>query len=126
MAVRLEITSASFERNFRALLEAKREASADVEAAVRGIVTDVATGGDAALKAYTRKFDHCDLDRTGLRVTADEIGTAVKRCSPTAIEALQLARSRIETYHRRQIPADDHFVDPLGVELGARWTAIEA
>ena len=28
--------------------------------------------------------------------------------------------------HRRQLPQDDRFVDELGVELGARWSAIEA
>jgi histidinol dehydrogenase len=37
-----------------------------------------------------------------------------------------IARDRIETYHRRQKPSDDRFVDPLGVEMGAKWTAIEA
>jgi histidinol dehydrogenase len=37
-----------------------------------------------------------------------------------------LARDRIEAYHRRQKPADERFTDPLGVELGHRWTAIEA
>jgi histidinol dehydrogenase len=126
MAVRLELAASDFATRFRALLETKREASADVEAAVRAIVADVAARGDAAVKEYTRKFDHCDLDRAGLQVTSQEIAAAVGRCSPAAIEALQLARSRIEVYHRRQMPADDRFVDPLGVELGARWTAIEA
>jgi histidinol dehydrogenase len=126
MAVRLEITASDFATSFRALLETKREASADVEATVRAIVDDVAARGDAAVKEYTRKFDHCDLDRAGLQVTTQEIAAAVQRCSPAAIEALQLAYSRIEAYHRRQLPADDRFVDPLGVELGARWTAIEA
>ena len=126
MAVRLEITASDFATSFRALLETKREASADVEATVRAIVGDVAARGDAAVKEYTRKFDHCDLDRAGLQVTTQEIAAAVQRCSPAAIEALQLAHSRIEAYHRRQLPADDRFVDPLGVELGARWTAIEA
>ncbi len=33
--------------------------------------------------------------------------------------------ARIEAYHRRQLPQDDHFTDPLGVELGSRWSAIE-
>src|SRR6185295_8400381 len=33
---------------------------------------------------------------------------------------------RIETYHRRQLPKDERFTDALGVELGHRWTAIEA
>jgi histidinol dehydrogenase len=126
MAVRLDMNSGDFARDFRALLDAKREASADVEAAVRAIVADVATRGDDAIKDYTRKFDRCDLDRIGLKVTADEIAAAVKSCSPTALEALELARARIEAYHRRQVPVDDRFVDPLGVELGWRWTAIEA
>ncbi len=37
-----------------------------------------------------------------------------------------LARDRIEAYHKRQMPKDDRWTDPLGVELGHRWTAIEA
>jgi histidinol dehydrogenase len=126
MAVRLDMNSGDFAKDFRALLDSKREASTDVEAAVRAIVADVAARGDDAIKDYTRKFDRCDLDRTGLKVTADEIAAAVKSCSPAALEALELARARIEAYHRRQVPADDRYVDPLGVELGCRWTAIEA
>ncbi len=126
MAVRLDMNSSDFAQQFRALLDAKRETSADVEAAVRAIVADVAARGDDAVKDYTRQFDRCDLDRTGLRVSADEIAAAVKSCKAAAVEALELARARIEAYHRRQVPADDRFVDPLGVELGSRWTAIES
>src|SRR2546429_457276 len=48
MAVRLEITSGDFAQKFRALLDAKREASADVEAAARAIVADVAARGGTA------------------------------------------------------------------------------
>lgn len=126
MTTRLDTNSGDFAEDFRALLDAKREASANVEATVRAIVADVAARGDDALRDYTRKFDRCDLDRTGLKVTADEIAAAAKSCSPAALEALEFARSRIEAYHRRQVPADDRYVDPLGVELGSRWTAIEA
>src|ERR1051325_5563769 len=113
MAVRLQMNSGNFAREFRALLDAKRETSADVEATVRAIVADVAARGDDAVKDYTRKFDRCDLDRTGLKVTAEDIAAAVKSCSPAALQALELARTRIEAYHRRQLPADDRFVDPL-------------
>jgi histidinol dehydrogenase len=126
MAARLDMNSGAFAKDFRALLDAKREASADVEAAVRAIVAEVVARGDDAIKDYTRKFDRCDLDRTGLKITADEIAAAVKSCSPAALDALELARARIEAYHRRQVPADDRYIDPLGVELGWRWTAIEA
>src|SRR5271154_2693720 len=126
MTYRLDTRSADFAQKFRAFLDTKREASADVEAIVRDIVSDVAARGDAALKSYTLKFDRLDLDRTGLRVTQDEIAKARRGCKKAALAALELARDRIEAYHRRQTPKDDRFTDALGVELGSRWTAIEA
>jgi histidinol dehydrogenase len=126
MTYRLDTRSADFAQRFRAFLDTKREASADVEAIVRDIVSDVAARGDTALKNYTLKFDRLDLDQTGLRVTQDEIANARGRCEKAALDALELARDRIEAYHRRQMPKDDRFTDALGVELGSRWTAIEA
>src|SRR5580704_16371041 len=126
MAIRLDTRSADFGQKFRAFLDTKRETSADVEAAVRAIVNDVAARGDRALKEYTRKFDRLDLDRVGLKVTQDEIAAAIKACSRTALDALEFARDRIEAFHRRQVPSDDRFTDALGVELGWRWTSIEA
>jgi len=126
MAIHLDIRSGDFAQKFRAFLDTKREAAADVEAAVRTIVADVAARGDAALKEYTLKFDRLDLDRVSLRVSAAEIAAAVAACSRETLDALEFARARIEAYHRRQVPQDDRFTDALGVELGSRWTAIEA
>ncbi len=126
MAIRLDTRAADFSRRFRAFLDTKREASADVEAAARAIIADVAARGDRALADYTQKFDRFDLDRAGLRVTAQEIAEAVASCGRDLRAALELARDRIEAFHRRQVPQDDRFADPLGVELGARWTAVEA
>ena len=126
MAVRLDIRSSDFAQKFRAFLDTKRESAADVEAAVRIIVNDVARRGDEALVDYTRKFDRLDLARTGMKVTADEIAAAAKACSRETLDALEFARARIEAYHLRQMPKDDRFTDALGVELGSRWTAIEA
>src|SRR5579863_6229138 len=126
MAIRLDTRSADFAQAFRAFLATKRETSADVEAAVRAIVEAVAGRGDAALKEYTLKFDRLDLDRVGMKVTSGEIAAAQNACAPDTLAALELARDRIETYHRRQLPCDDRFTDALGVELGSRWTAIEA
>src|SRR5579864_1061060 len=126
MAIRLDARAADFAEKFRAFLDTKRETAADVEAAVRAIVADVAARGDQALKDYTEKFDHVDLDRIGLKVTSNDIAAATEACDRDALAALQLARERIEAYHRRQLPKDDRFTDALGVELGSRWTAVEA
>ena len=126
MPIRLDARAADFSRQFRAFLATKREASADVEAAVRAIIADVVARGDRALVELTRTYDRIDLDRIGLRVTAEEIAAAAAACDRRALDALALARDRIEAYHRRQKPTDDRFTDALGVELGHRWTAIEA
>jgi histidinol dehydrogenase len=70
MAIRLDTRAGDFTERFRAFLDTKRETSADVEAAVRDIVADVAARGDRALKDLTKKFDALDLDRVPLKVTA--------------------------------------------------------
>jgi histidinol dehydrogenase len=126
MPIRLDARAADFPGKFRTFLDAKREASADVEQAVRAIIADVAARGDAAVIELTAKFDRVDLRAIGMRVRPDELEAATAACEVTALDALKLARDRIETYHRRQLPKDDRWTDPLGVELGHRWTAIEA
>ncbi len=126
MPIRLDSRNSDFAAQFTAFLASKREVSADVEAATRAIVDDVAKRGDAALLEATRKFDRLDIDAGKLRISGDEIAAALSACDSVTLDALRLARDRIEVYHRRQVPADDRFTDALGVELGSRWTAIEA
>jgi histidinol dehydrogenase len=100
--------------------------SADVEAAARAIVDDVAGRGDAALIEATARFDRLTLDAKNLRISAAEIDAAVKACDAVTLDALKFARERIETFHRRQLPKDERFTDANGVELGWRWSAVEA
>jgi histidinol dehydrogenase len=126
MPLRLDSQSADFSTHFSAFLAVKREAAQDVESTVRGIIDAVKARGDRALAEFTAKFDRVDLAKIGLRVTAAEIEAAAAQCKPEALAALKLARDRIEAYHRRQKPNDERFTDALGVEMGSRWTAIEA
>jgi histidinol dehydrogenase len=126
MPIRLSRGSADFDAQFRQFLAAKREVSADVEAAARAIVDDVAKRGDAALIEATKKFDRLELDASSLRVTAAEIAQAVQACDPATVDALKFARDRIEAFHLRQVPQDQRFTDAEGVELGWRWSAIES
>src|SRR5215475_3607964 len=126
MPVRLDRSSADFDKRFAQFLAAKREVAADVEAAARAIVQDVATRGDAALIEATKKFDRLTIDASGLRVSAADIEAAVKACDTATLDALKFARDRIETFHLKQLPKDERFTDASGVELGWRWTAVEA
>src|SRR5262250_2605784 len=126
MPIRFDSRADDFVAQFAAFLAAKRESAADVEEAVRTIIAEVAAWGDEALVAFTRKFDRVEMEASGLRVTLAEIDDAFASCDRAARDALALARDRIEAYHRRQLPRDERFTDPLGVELGWRWTATAA
>jgi len=126
MPLRLDSRSPDFESRFRDFLTTKREAAQDVEDAVRTIIADVIARGDDALIELTRKFDRLDLSKSGLRVSPAEIDASEKACDQAALDALALARDRIEAYHQNQKPTDARYTDAVGVELGAKWTAIEA
>ena len=126
MAITLRQSDADFEQHFAAFLLTKREVSADVDAAVRDIIARVRAEGDAALIDYSRRFDRVDLENVGIAVSKDEIANAYDGADALTIEALKFARNRIRAYHERQLPKDDRYTDAAGVELGWRWTAIEA
>ena len=126
MAARFSQSDKDFETRFAALLAMKREAAEDVEAAVRTIITDVRRRGDAALIEHTEKYDRLALTAEQLRIPAAEIDAAELSIPAKERDALLFARDRIESFHRRLMPTDDRYTDAEGVELGIRWTAIEA
>lgn len=126
MPMRLESSAAGFEASFKELLAQKREVSADVDNAVRDIITGVRTRGDEALIELSQKFDNVDLSKLGIRVSVAEVDAAVAQCSAETLAALEFARDRIQEHHARQLPSDDRYRDASGVELGHRWTAVES
>ncbi|MCB1457273.1 MAG: histidinol dehydrogenase [Nitratireductor sp.] len=126
MVTRLDSSDPGFEARFRELLAMKREISEDVDTTVRAIIADVRNRGDAAVLDYTARFDRMDLTAAGLAFSKAEIDAALATVPAKTLAALELARDRIRSHHQRQMPADDRYVDPIGVELGSRWTAVES
>ncbi len=126
MAMRLDARAPDFDSAFAALISAKRETEDDVAAIVRAIIADVRARGDAALIELSKRFDKVELTPETLRISADEIAAAERECSKAALDALDVAAKRIETYHRRQLPKDDSFTDDTGATLGWRWTALDS
>lgn len=126
MPTRLDMRDGGFAEGFAALLGAKREASQDVNDAVAGIIAEVRARGDDALIDLTERFDGHRPAADGLRFSADEIEAAWQACPSAVVGALELAHERIAAYHQRQRPQDDRYTDAEGVEMGHRWTAVEA
>ena len=126
MPKRLDSASPDFEAGFAQVLGAKREADVDVNQTVTDILADVAKRGDAALVAYTNRFDRQNLTAADLAITAAEVDAAMAQIEPDLLGALKLAAERIEVFHERQLPDREDFVDDAGVRLGYRWTSVHA
>jgi len=124
--IKLSTSDPGFAHEFTVLVNARREADADVARDVRTIVASVRDEGDAALHAFTRKFDGHDLNETGWRIEKAEWLVALDGLAPELRAALDLAAARITAYHEKQRPTDSDSVDEAGVRLGARWCGVDA
>ena len=124
---RLDTADPGFEPAFHALLDAARETTATVDAAVAAILAEVRAEGDAALLRLTARFDgHQPQGAAALRVTESEIAAATAGIAPDLLAALDLAAERIERFHAAQVPRDLVLPDPAGLTLGMRWGALDA
>ena len=124
--LRAHIDDTDFASRFAALQQMKREQSVDVNEAVAAIIDDVRARGDAALIELTAKYDRQTLSADSLRIGDDEIDVAMQACAPETKAALELAAQRIGDFHARQKPEDARFTDAAGVEMGHRWTPVDA
>ena len=124
--IRLDARDQDFAAAFTALVEARREADADVGRDVAAIIARVRHEGEAAVADYTSRFDGHDLAETGWRIEPDACRAAFDALEPGLRAALELAAARIRAYHEKQRPEDRDEVDAAGVRLGARWRAVDA
>ncbi len=120
------LTDPQFETAFAAFIDERRDTPEEVDIAVRDVLAAVRAGGLEAVLRFGREFDRVDLTETTIRVTAEEIEAGAAECRPDVREAIDFAAARIRAYHERQRPADMKFIDDAGVELGWRWTPLEA
>ncbi|GHH15671.1 histidinol dehydrogenase [Sphingomonas glacialis] len=123
--IKLTTTSPTFAADFTTLVNARREADADVARDVRAIIARVRDEGDSAVHAYTQSFDRHDLDATGWQIDPSEWRAAYDGLAPDLRTALELAAERIATYHEKQKPQGTDSTDANGIRTGARWNAIE-
>jgi histidinol dehydrogenase len=123
---RLSTADPGFEAAFTALLGEARDTTESVDQAVSAIIADVRARGDAALIDYTARFDRVTLTADRLRITKTEIDAAVAGISPGLMAALDIAATRIESFHRKQMPDDLRTVDEAGLTLGMRWSPLDA
>ena len=116
-----------FETRFTRLVNARREADTNVSGQVSSILADVKSSGDKALVELTQRFDGYSLiDEADWIVTRERMEEAYGEIGSELREALELAASRVRSYHEAQLPSGRDFIDEAGVRLGAIWRAVDA
>lgn len=124
--IRLSTTDPGFEVAFERLVGQARETTAQVDQAVASIIADVRTRGDAAIIELTERFDRQVIAEHTIRITEADITAAATTVGDDLSAAIDLAASRIEAFHRAQVPTDLQIDDPAGLTLGMRWTALDS
>ncbi|MBS0359807.1 MAG: histidinol dehydrogenase [Proteobacteria bacterium] len=123
---RFRFTDPDFETAFAAFVDERRETPEEVDSVVRDVIAAVRAEGLDALLRFARDFDHVELDAETIRVSEAEIAAGAEACPQAVRDAIAFAAQRIRSYHLRQRPADARFTDEAGVELGWRWTPLDA
>lgn len=102
---------------------ARETISGNVEGVVSAIIADVMANGDAALRAYAKKFDKAEL--TALEVTPAEIEEAVAAVEPEFLDILTEAAQNIRAFHEKQVRNSFIISERDGVVMGQKVTPIE-
>ena len=110
---RLNTKDKAFARTLAALTRYDAAQDPKVQRAVRRILADVRKRGDAAVRAYTRKFDGVSPRDFSLEKSLDNIPRA-------QLDALRAAHERIRAFHERQLQMSWDFTDADGTRLGQR------
>ena len=105
------------------LFDRSPQAEEDVGAAVDAIRAAVRTGGDEALREYTRRFNGVAL--TSFEVAKAEMEAAWEAVDGNFRETLRQAADNIRHFHEAQVHRDFCLTDRPGVVLGQRYTPVE-
>lgn len=105
------------------LLQRPVQEPAKLEKVIREVLAKVKTGGDDALRSFTRDFDGVLLGE--LRVNEQEIATAISIVNPTLKQAIEAAKKNIETFHSFQVKEEPAVAVMPGVKCWRRSVGIE-
>jgi histidinol dehydrogenase len=105
-------------------IQERRSSLSDVREPVADIISEVRRCGDAALFAFTEKFDHQKL--SSLRISEDETNAAYREVAPELVQALIEAEARITQFHELQ-KSKTLWLEEIepGITLGVKTTPLD-
>ena len=96
----MQIINNPNKESWSGVLKRPTQTVVDIEDTVNKIFSDVSKKGDAAIEAYTTKFDKISLESN--MVTSEEIDEAIQQVPEKLQNAIKLAKQNIEIFHAAQ------------------------
>jgi histidinol dehydrogenase len=116
----------SFEANFDELLQRGKMDIEGVTSIVSGLLKEIQTEGNSAVKSQIAKFDRWEpANDDALLVSTEEMAKAYDAINPELRDALHLAYDRIESYHQKLMPKTWMDKEANGTILGQKVTAVD-
>ncbi len=116
----------TFEANFAELLERGKMDIEGVTNIVSGLLKEIQTEGNRAVKSQIAKFDKWEpKSDDALLVSTDDMAKAYDNIDPLLRDALHLAYNRIENYHQKLMPKTWMDKEENGTILGQKVTAVD-
>jgi histidinol dehydrogenase len=97
----------------------------DTEKLVQEILSTVRSQGDQALVDYTNRFDRQPLTKATLKVSGSELDAAYQQISKELLDAIKLAATQIEAFHRQRVPKSWVQFGDDEVILGKKYTPVD-
>ena len=95
----------------------------NVTETVAEILKQVRERGDEALREYTAKFDHAELE--SLLVSQEEMDEAMARIEPEFLAVLEKAAANIRKFHQRQVRNSFIINDEPGIVMGQKVIPVD-
>ena len=116
----------TFEANFNELLQRGKMDIEGVTSIVSGLLKEIQTEGNKALKSQIARFDRWEPKSDDeLLVSRDDMAKAYENIDPILRDALHLAYDRIENYHQKLMPKTWMDTEANGTILGQKVTAVD-
>ncbi len=127
--LRLSTASPNFDADFKARLHWSADTDVAIEQRVADILADVKQRGDAAVIAYTERYDDLKAaNMAALELTQAELKVAFDGLPAVQRTALEAASERVRSYHEAQKKASGEswtYRDADGTLLGQKVTPLD-
>ena len=108
------------------IINSRKNFDADITNQVNDIILDIKNNGNISLFKYMSKYDNVECSAENICYSKEDILSAKKNCTRESIEAIKLAKNRIEAFHQHQLPEDSTYEDQEEVCIKTKWIPLDS